>query len=378
MRIRARLAAIGLLTTASIAHAQTQTADGVDALLRGEYQRAAEILKPIAERSPRPDHVAEFFMGMLYDNGQGVEADAIRACAMYVRASSESTSPFGVQASALVRLFRGSHSREAFEDCTLLASIGFDHRFQPVTFTLEPDHWIAWDAGGYTISYKGTSRRSQGIFGRNGPVYLPLQHAVLSVGPLRSIRRHFIEMFTWTPNNDRQAWTLEWTLFEVVRDNLMAVTSQQLETIPGQQPPSSTSFDARQLVSLRVNDGGDPEWAVLSTANPRSAVIPSEADRLAQRERERARSEAEARGGLEPRGGHPPHSQLELCRRGRLWPRVCLRFVRGPNRNYHCQRRQGPASAFDVATDVRSGHTTERPRGDCSRLRTAGAPRILQ
>jgi hypothetical protein len=295
MRIRARLAAIGLLTTASIAHAQTQTADGVDALLRGEYQRAAEILKPIAERSPRPDHVAEFFMGMLYDNGQGVEADAIRACAMYVRASSESTSPFGVQASALVRLFRGSHSREAFEDCTLLASIGFDHRFQPVTFTLEPDHWIAWDAGGYTISYKGTSRRSQGIFGRNGPVYLPLQHAVLSVGPLRSIRRHFIEMFTWTPNNDRQAWTLEWTLFEVVRDNLMAVTSQQLETIPGQQPPSSTSFDARQLVSLRVNDGGDPEWAVLSTANPRSAVIPSEADRLAQRERERARSEAEAR-----------------------------------------------------------------------------------
>jgi hypothetical protein len=102
-------------------------------------------------------------------------------------------------------------------------------------------------------------------------------------------------MFTWTPNNERQVWSLSWTLFEVVRDDLIAVTSQQLVTIPGQQPPSSTSFDARQLVSLRVNDGGDPEWAVLGTANPQTAVIPSEADRLAQRERELARSEAEAR-----------------------------------------------------------------------------------
>jgi hypothetical protein len=295
MRIRARLAAIVLLTAASIAHAQTQTADGVDALLRGEYQRAVEILRPIAERSPRPDHVAEFFMGTLYENGFGVPVDAMRACALYVRASSDGTSPFAAQANALVRLFWGSLSREAFEECSLLASIGFDHGFQPVTFTLEPEHWIEWDVSGYTISYNGKSRRTQALLAQNGAVFLPLQHTVLSVGPLRSIRRHFIEMFSWIPNNDRQAWTLHWRLFEVVRDNLIAVTTEQLVTISAQKPPLGPSFDVRQLVSLRVNDGGDPEWAVLDSANPRSAVIPSEADRLAERERDRARSEAEAR-----------------------------------------------------------------------------------
>jgi hypothetical protein len=295
MRIHSRLAATMLLTTASITHAQTQTADGVDALLRGEYQRAAEILKPIAERSPRPDHVAEFFMGTLYENGQGVEADTIRACALYVRASSESTSPFGVQASALVRRFRGSLSREAFEDCTLLASSGFDHGFQSVTFTLETGHWIAWDLRGYTIGYNGKSKRTETVLLTNGAVFLPLQHTELSVGPLRSTRRHFIEIFTWIPNNDRQAWTLLWRLFEVVRDNLVTITTEQLVTISGQQPPLGRSFDVRQWAGLRVNDGGDPEWAVLDRANPRSAVISSEADRLAERERDRARSDAEAR-----------------------------------------------------------------------------------
>jgi hypothetical protein len=295
MRIHSRLAAAMLLTTASITHAQTQTADGVEALLRGEYQRAAEILKPIAERSPRPDHVAEFFMGTLYENGQGVEADAIRACALYVRASSESTSPFGVQASALVRRFRGSLSREAFEDCTLLASSGFDHGFQPVTFTLEPGHWVAWDLRGYTIGYNGRTKRTETVLLTNGAVFLPLQHTELSVGPLRSTRRHFMEIFTWIPNTDRQSWTLLWRLFEVVRDNLVAVTTEQLVTVSAQQPPLGPSFDVRQLVGLRVNDDGDPEWAVLGQTNPRNAVIPSEADRLAQRERDRGRSEAAAR-----------------------------------------------------------------------------------
>jgi hypothetical protein len=295
MRTRASLTAGVLLTAASVAHAQTRTADGVDALLRGEYQRAAEILRPIAERSPQPDHVAEFFMGTLYENGLGVPADAIRACAMYVRAFSDSTSPFGAQADALVRLFRGSLPTAAFEDCTLLASIGFDHGFQPVTFTLEQGHWIAWDLRGATITYDGRDKRIKTPLATNGAVFLPLLHTELSVGPLRSTRRHFIEVFTWKPDSQRQSWLLSWMLFEVVRDNLVNVTAEELVKASGQEPPIDPAFDVRRIVQLRVTEGGDPEWVVLNEANPRRAIIESEADRQAERERERARSEAEAK-----------------------------------------------------------------------------------
>ena len=38
----------------------------------GDYQRAAEILQPIAEAPRQRDHVAEFFMATLYENGYRV------------------------------------------------------------------------------------------------------------------------------------------------------------------------------------------------------------------------------------------------------------------------------------------------------------------
>lgn len=102
-----------LVMAASPAQAQTSTADGVDAVLRGDYQRAAEILKPIAESWPPRDHVAEFFMATLYESGLGVAADATRACALYGRASVD-TSPFGRQAEALWQALLRSRSTEAF------------------------------------------------------------------------------------------------------------------------------------------------------------------------------------------------------------------------------------------------------------------------
>ena len=42
--------------------AQAGTADGIVALMRGDYQRAVEILKPIAEDWRSQDPVAQFFM----------------------------------------------------------------------------------------------------------------------------------------------------------------------------------------------------------------------------------------------------------------------------------------------------------------------------
>ena len=81
--------------------AQTGTADGVAALARGDYQRAAEILKPIAEDLRTNDTAAQFFMAGLYETGRGVRADPLRACALYMRAASNHDNPFGQEALSL-------------------------------------------------------------------------------------------------------------------------------------------------------------------------------------------------------------------------------------------------------------------------------------
>ena len=118
--------------------AQTATADGVVALARGDYQRAVEILKPIAEDWQTDDTAAQFFMAGLYEAGRGVPLDPLRACALYMRASSNDDSPFGRKAFALIRAKIASDG-EFNEECQLLATVGFDHGFEPVTFHSGPD-----------------------------------------------------------------------------------------------------------------------------------------------------------------------------------------------------------------------------------------------
>ena len=68
---------------------QSGTAEGVAALARGDYQRAVEILKPIAEDWRSDDTAAQFFLAGLYETGRGVPADPWRACALYARAGSQ-------------------------------------------------------------------------------------------------------------------------------------------------------------------------------------------------------------------------------------------------------------------------------------------------
>jgi hypothetical protein len=267
--------AMTLMIAISFLRAQTRTAEGVDAFVRGDYQRAAEILRPIAERSLQPDHVAEFFMAALYETGRGVPVDAARACSLYTRASADRMSPFGIQAMAVVRNLRESLDREGFEDCELIARIGFDHRFQPATFELDPGHWITWDLKGATISYEGKEKRVKVAFSMGTAVFLPLQHTELEVGLSRSTRRHFIEIFLWTPARDEPGWTLMWNLFEVTRDDLIRLATERTVTIPAQEPLTGPSFDVREIVALRVNDNGDPQWAVLAGPHPRTAVVKS-------------------------------------------------------------------------------------------------------
>ena len=66
------LTAAIIITVVRCVSAQTGTADGVAALARGDYQRAAEILKPIAEDWLSNDTAAQFFMAGLYQTGRGV------------------------------------------------------------------------------------------------------------------------------------------------------------------------------------------------------------------------------------------------------------------------------------------------------------------
>jgi hypothetical protein len=266
------LAAILLLLAASSASAQPGTAEGIDAFVRGDYQRAADILKPIAERSPHPDHFAEFFMAALYDSGRGAPPDPMRACALYVRAS-EDRGPFGKQAMALVLSRRRLLSQDVFEECSWRANVGFDHQFEPVTFALGPGHWIEWDLKGATTIHDGEEKRVPLQLAMNRAVIRPLRHTELAVGPTRSTRRHFIEIVTWLPGPERQQWTLRWELMEVVGNDVINVASEQLTTISVPEPPADQSFDVRPIVSLTVNDDGQAEWSLVGGPEPRTTVI---------------------------------------------------------------------------------------------------------
>jgi hypothetical protein len=289
-----------LLAPAAVVPAPTTTADGVEAFVRGDYQLAAEILKPIAEKSPLPDDAARFLMGAMYENGLGVAADRTRACASYSQAAFDprGSTPFAVAANTLVRAMRETMTLEAFQDCELIAAIGFDHGFQPVTFELEPGHWISWDLKGATISYGGKETRIERRPAVNEPgiVFLPVQHTVLTVGPLRSMRRHFIEKSVWVPARDRQSWTLRWELYEVVRNELIVVaTAGSLTTISAQEPPTAPPFDVHEFARVRVDDNGNAEWAVLAGPRKRTEAIESDAVRQEEKQQKLALAAAEAR-----------------------------------------------------------------------------------
>jgi hypothetical protein len=278
---------------ASLSHAETAVAEGIDAFTLADYARAAEAFAPATKSSP-PDPTAEFFLAAMYENGLGVPSDPMRACALYVRGSSEPSSALREASQSLVQSMGRRMGQDAFEDCMMYASLGFDTRFRPETFSLEPGHWISLDLRGATITYNGKDTRIPLNLGVQGAIFLPLQHTELMVGSSRSTRRHFIEVFMWLPSN-KQKWTLLWRLFEVLPDKLEPITGEEVATADTPEPPAEPEFDVRQVVQLRVNDSGDAEWAVLNGPHEGSDQIASEAERQAAAEESRAQKESESR-----------------------------------------------------------------------------------
>jgi hypothetical protein len=123
-----------------------------------------------------------------------------------------------------------------------------------------------------------------------------MRHTELATGATRSLVRHFIEMFVWTPSARSGPWTLQWHLFEVVRDQIIRVdTVESLTTVEGDAPPARDAFDVREYAELRVDDGGHAEWAVLKGPHRATQRIESDAERREVRDAQVARDAAMSR-----------------------------------------------------------------------------------
>lgn len=276
MRVRLFLTAAIILGIGRGVLGQASTADGVAALARGDYQRAVEILKPIAEDWRSIDTAAQFFMAGLYETGRGVPTDPLRACALYARAASYDT-PFGHQAAALFGAVAG-RSREFNQECQRLALVGFDNGFEPAMFDLGPGHFVEWTLAGASVTYDGRTKRHELGLAMPGARYLALHHTELLTGPTRSARRHFTEMFVWLPSGN--AWELHWHIFEIVRDEIIRIdTPAPLISTDAIASAARDAFEVRRHAVLRVDDEGNAEWAVLQGRAPKTERIESDAER---------------------------------------------------------------------------------------------------
>ena len=84
---------------------QQTTEDGIRALVRGDYEAAARVLRPLAEDEAKPDPVAQFFLATLYESGKGVPLDMGRACRLFLRSGTRAHA-FSEQSAAIAAHLR--------------------------------------------------------------------------------------------------------------------------------------------------------------------------------------------------------------------------------------------------------------------------------
>jgi hypothetical protein len=274
MRIFLCLVAVAVLAPCAVG-AQTTTADGVQALIRGDYQTAVRILRPrAAEDAAQPDPLAQFFMAMLYDSGQGVTRNSMRACGLYLSAAK----PANPLMNQSLELAQSMQLQWSGPFAGHLCSLAIADRWRDApsaSFTVGPGHSVTIDETGATVFYNGTQTHTTMARGGPGFVPFPIVHTQLDVSRPMAVRRHFIQFFNWSPYRpfDGSAWTLWWSLSEVVGPDLIPVTSDQgMGTVTALQPPMS--FDVDSVAGVRVDENGEAEWVVLTGPNPRSGVIP--------------------------------------------------------------------------------------------------------
>jgi hypothetical protein len=207
----------------TVVSAQSSTADGVQAIVRGDYAAAVRILTPLAEDFGEPDPLAQFFLATIYDSGRGAPVDQIRACGLFLRAAVGGN-PLANQSRSLAA--KTQEMSALMSTMCVEASAWPWGTPVPTRVTLAVDHWVVFDASGATVGYQGQERRAPLRLGGPGYVYLPLRHTALQVTAPAEMRRDFIELFNWHPmdHSDTPTWALGWMLYEVVDADVVLIT----------------------------------------------------------------------------------------------------------------------------------------------------------
>jgi hypothetical protein len=172
---RAGLTCVMTLLAAPAA-AQSATEDGVRAMLRGEYQAAATILRPLADDHARPDPVAQFFLALLYATGQGVRGDQPRACGLLLKAAARAN-PFAEQSAAIAVLLQEQLGGPGSPLCVAEESW---QSGPPQSFVLGPGHRIVFADTSISVTYGDEEQRTSLRMPSGGP-FVPVQYTPLSV-----------------------------------------------------------------------------------------------------------------------------------------------------------------------------------------------------
>ena len=254
------------------ARAQSSTAAGVQAILRGDYEAAVRILRPLAESSADGDPDAQVFVAMLYNAGApGLPRNIWRACALYLNAARH-PSAFMNQALEVGRGMRERFGPMADQMCDVPSL--FDAT-PPVAFRLTDDHTAIVDDAGIVVSYRGEEQRAfNSIRGPNVPV--PSRYTPVRVTVPAAAVRHFIQLFMWVrnPTSDPSEWNLAWLLVEIVGLRAPIVASERaLASVVAAQPPRD--IEVNTLVRVGVNAAGEAEFAVTGGPNTRRGTVPS-------------------------------------------------------------------------------------------------------
>ena len=262
----AALVCVWMLLATPVA-AQSTTEDGIRAVLRGDYQTAARILRPLANDAAQPDPVAQFFLAILYHSGQGVGRDELRACSLFASAATR-VNPFSEQSAAIVGMIQASSGPPL---CVPDSWRGGP----PLSFVLEPGLRVVLTDTSITVTNGDREQRTIHLL-PPGAVGLPIQHTTLAVSKPIAARRHFFRWFYWMPDTTANpaSWTLGWTLSEVAGDRWIWLAGENnLLVVNGPTPPAS--YDVSNLVRLRVNADGEAEFTIASGTSPRTERLRS-------------------------------------------------------------------------------------------------------
>jgi len=270
--IYAALASAWMLLATPVA-AQSTTEDGIRALLRADYKAAVRILKPLADDFERPDPVAQFFLAVLYEAGEGVQRDEGHACGLFLRSSSREH-PFAEQSATLASYFRDQYG----EGASLICPANETFRGgPPQTISLGAGRQITFTDTSVVLVSSDQETRTLWKWPPEALI-LPIQYTPVDVTKPHPTKRHFLQLFQWLPDESTSpsSWALTWGLLEVQGDQwFMPAWVKDVASVNGPAKPEAQ--DVTKFVRIRVNANGEAEFTIPVGSSPRTEVIPWQA-----------------------------------------------------------------------------------------------------